>query len=102
MKAKRKRIEKTKRGSHVVRVPVIVFAALLLAVVGLTIMLWSAERGTDPRLNVKNDGDFSALLPSIVGLTQSSLEPGNHAQEGRLAAAGRSQQRHQLAVAHVE
>jgi cardiolipin synthase len=77
---KRKRIEKTKSGSHVVRVPLIVFAALLIAVTGLTIMLWSAERGTDPRLNVKNDGDFSALLPSIVGLTQSSLEPGNHVQ----------------------
>jgi cardiolipin synthase len=80
MKAKRKRIEKTKRGSHVVRVPLIVFAALLIAVIGLTIMLWSAERGTDPQLNVKNDGDFSALLPSIVGLTQSNLEPGNHMQ----------------------
>jgi len=77
---RRKRIEKTKSGSHVVRVPLIVFAALLLAVIGLTIMLWSAERGTDPRLNVKNDGDFSTLLPSIVGLTQSSLEPGNHVQ----------------------
>lgn len=77
---KRKWIEKTKRGSHVVRVPLIVFIALLIAVIGLTIMLWSVERGTDPRLNVKNDGDFSALLPSIVGLTQSSLEPGNHVQ----------------------
>jgi cardiolipin synthase len=80
MKAKRKRIEKTKRGSHVVRVPLVVCAAFLIAVTGLTIMLWSAERGTDPRFNVKNDGDFSALLPSIVGLTQSSLEPGNHVQ----------------------
>jgi len=77
---KRKWIEKTKRGSHVIRVPLVVFAALLLAVIGLTIMLWSAERGTDPRLNVKNDGDFSTLLPSIVGLTQSNLEPGNHMQ----------------------
>jgi cardiolipin synthase len=77
---KRKRIEKTKRGSHVVRVPLVVFVALLIAVIGLTIMLWSVERGTDPRLNVKNAGDFSALLPSIVGLTQSSLDPGNHVQ----------------------
>jgi len=77
---KRKWIEKTRRGSHVVRVPLIVFIALLVTVIGLTIMLWSVERGTDPRLNVKNDGDFSALLPSIVGLTQSSLDPGNHVQ----------------------
>jgi cardiolipin synthase len=77
---KRKWIEKTKRGSHLVRVPLIVFVALLITVIGLTIMLWSVERGTDPRLNVKNAGDFSALLPSIVGLTQSSLDPGNHVQ----------------------
>ena len=72
-------IEK-RHGSHVIRVPIILFAALILAVTGLTIMLWSAERGEDPRLNVKNDGDFSALLPSIVGLTQSSLEGGNDVQ----------------------
>jgi cardiolipin synthase len=80
LKKKGKWIEKTSRGSHVVRVSLIVFIALIVAVIGLTIMLWSAERGTDPRLNVKNDGDFSALLPSIVGLTQSSLETGNHVQ----------------------
>jgi cardiolipin synthase len=79
-KTKTKWIEIDKRGSHIVRVPLIVFAALLIAVTGLTIMLWSAERGTDPRLNVKNAGDFSALLPSIVGLTQSTLEPGNQIQ----------------------
>jgi cardiolipin synthase len=72
-------IEK-RHGSHVIRVPIILFAALILAVTGLTIMLWSAERGEDPHLNVKNDGDFSALLPSIVGLTQSSLEGGNDVQ----------------------
>ncbi len=77
---KRKWIEKTKQGSHVIRVPLIVFIALLIAVIGLTIMLWSAERGTSPSLNVKNAGDFSALLPSMVGLTQSSLESGNHVQ----------------------
>jgi cardiolipin synthase len=78
--SKKKRIEKTKTGSHVVRVPLIVVVALLIAVIGLTIALWSAERGADPKLNVKNAGDFSALLPSIVGLTQSSLEPGNRIQ----------------------
>jgi cardiolipin synthase len=79
-KTKTKWLEIDKRGSHIVRVPLIVFAALVIAVIGLTIMLWSAERGTDPRLNVKNTGDFSALLPSIVGLTQSTLEPGNQFQ----------------------
>ncbi len=72
-------IEK-RRGSHVIRVPIIVVAAMIVAVTGLTIMLWSAERGEDPRLNVRNDGDFSAMLPSIVGLTQSSLDDGNQVQ----------------------
>jgi len=73
-------IEKSKRGSHVIRVPIVLFIALIIAVTGLTIMLWSAERGETPHLNVKNAGDFSALLPSIVGLTQSSLDGGNQLQ----------------------
>jgi len=76
---KSKWIEK-KRGSHVIRVPLILFIALMLAVIGLTILLWSAERGTNPHLNVKNAGDFSALLPSMVGLTGASLESGNRVQ----------------------
>ncbi|MDP9362282.1 MAG: cardiolipin synthase [Acidobacteriota bacterium] len=76
----KKWIEKTKGGSHIVRVPLVLFIALIIAVIGLTILLWSAERGANPRLNVKNAGDFSALLPSIVGLTQSSLEAGNQVQ----------------------
>lgn len=75
------KIEKHKpSGTHWVRVPMIAFVALIIIVVGLTIMLWSAERGRDTHLNVKNPGDFAALLPSIVGLTQSSLEPGNRVQ----------------------
>ena len=63
--------------THYVRVPTISFIALILAVAGLTILLWSAERGTDARLNVKNPGDLNALLPSIIGLTESSMDAGN-------------------------
>jgi cardiolipin synthase len=77
---KRKWIEKTSRGSHVVRISLVVFVAMIVALIGLTILLWSAERGTDPHLNVKNVGDLPALLPSIVGLTQSSMESGNQLQ----------------------
>ena len=66
--------------THYVRIPVVGFAAMILAIVALTILLWSAERGTDAHLNVKNAGDFNALLPSIVGLTQSSLDRGNAVQ----------------------
>ena len=67
-------------GTHWVRVPFVMFVSLIVIIVGLTIMLWSAERGTDARLNVKNAGSVAALLPSVVGLTQSSLDAGNQIQ----------------------
>ena len=73
----RKWIEKNNRGTHFLRVPIVAFIAMLLMIVGLTITLWSAERGRVTHLAVKNAGDLPALLPSIVGLTQSSLERGN-------------------------
>jgi cardiolipin synthase len=73
-------MQKKKRRTYYVHIPIVGFAALILAVAGLTILLWSAERGTDAHLNVKNAGDLQALLPSIVGLTQSSLEGGNRVQ----------------------
>ena len=72
------KIEKHKAtGTHWVRVPFVAFVSLIVIIVGLTIMLWSAERGRTTHLDVKNPGDFSALLPSIVGLTQASLDGGN-------------------------
>jgi cardiolipin synthase A/B len=80
MKEKKSKWIEKRRGSHVIRVPLILFIALVLAVIGLTIVLWSAERGEDPHLNVKNAGDFATLLPSIIGLTQSSLDGGNKIQ----------------------
>jgi cardiolipin synthase len=80
MKEKKSKWIEKRRGSHVIRVPIILFVALVLAVIGLTIVLWSAERGEDPHLNVKNAGDFATLLPSIIGLTQSSLDSGNKIQ----------------------
>ena len=80
MKEKKSKWIEKRRGSHVIRVPLILFIALILAVTGLTVLLWSAERGTNPQLNVKNVGDFSALLPSMVGLTGSNLDSGNQVQ----------------------
>src|SRR5436305_2347030 len=71
------RLMHRKHRTHYVHIPFVGFVALIIAVIGLTILLWSAERGADAHLNVKNPGDFNALLPSIVGLTQSSLEGGN-------------------------
>ena len=75
------KIEKHKpSGTHWVRVPLVTFVSLIVIAIGLTIMLWSVERGREPHLNVKNAGDFRALLPSIVGLTHGSLDSGNQVQ----------------------
>ena len=75
------KIEKHKpSGTHWVRVPLVTFVALIVIAVAMTIMLWSVERGRNTHLNVKNPGDFGALLPSIVGLTHGSLDPGNQVQ----------------------
>ena len=72
------KIEKHKgSGTHYVVTPLVFFISLFVMVAGLTILLWSATRGRDTQLRVKQPGDFTALLPSIVGLTQASLDPGN-------------------------
>jgi cardiolipin synthase len=66
-----------KRGTHIVRVPTIAVVAMIVIIVGLTLMLWSAQRGRETHLAVKQPGELGALVPSIVGLTQGSLEQGN-------------------------
>ena len=71
------KLEKSSRGTHTVRISLIALMAMVFVIIVLTILLWSAERGANGHLNVKNAGDFNALLPSIVGLTQGSLEGGN-------------------------
>ena len=67
-------------GTHFVTVPLVAAVALVVIIVGLVILLWSAERGRDTHLRVTQRGDFAALLPSIVGLTQGTLDPGNQVQ----------------------
>ncbi|HEX9160360.1 MAG TPA: cardiolipin synthase [Thermoanaerobaculia bacterium] len=65
------------RGTTYVRLPLIMFAGLMLALVGLTVTLWSVKRKPDTYLQVGNAGEIRALIPSIVGITQGSLEQGN-------------------------
>ena len=50
---------------------------LLFAVLILLILFWSVKRDTDPVLRVQNPGELRMLLPSIAGLTHSSLDSGN-------------------------
>ena len=66
-----------KRGTSVVRMPMIAVVAMVLTIIALTIFLWSAERGRHTHLAVKQPGELAALIPSLVGLTQSSLDEGN-------------------------
>src|SRR6266480_2731846 len=67
----------SKRGTHVVRLPTVAVISMLVIIVGLTILLWSAERGRTTHLLMKRPGDLSALSPSLVGLAQGSLDGGN-------------------------
>ena len=53
------------------------FILLVFAVFVLGLLLWSAKFKRDPKLRVGDPGELSVLLPSIVGLTQGTLEQGN-------------------------
>ena len=39
------KIEKSRRGTYTARIPLIAVIAMIFAIVGLTIVLWSAQRG---------------------------------------------------------
>ena len=65
------------RGTTYVRMPLIAAVAGLLVITALTILFWSVKREPDTHLRVKDAGEFRTLLPSIVGLTNSTLEAGN-------------------------
>lgn len=64
-------------GTTYVRMPLVAFIAVVIMIVGLSITLWSIKRKPETFLQVKNAGDLKTLIPSIVGITQGSLEQGN-------------------------
>ena len=68
------------RGTTYVRLPLIAFIAMVLMITALAITLWSIKRKPDTYLQVKSPGDLQQLVPSIVGVTQGSLEQGNSVQ----------------------
>lgn len=65
------------RGTTYVRMPIVAFIGGVFLIALLTLLLWSEKRHPEVRLQVKEPGELRELLPSIAGLTQSSLEPGN-------------------------
>lgn len=65
------------KGTHVVRIPLILFVAFIVTIALLTLFLWSYWRPVKTHLAVQNPGDIPTLLPSIVGVTQGNLDAGN-------------------------
>ena len=66
-----------RREPRYVRLPYSGVVAMIFIIVFLSVLYWSAKWRRDPVLRVKQDGQLVALIPSIVGLTQGSLEEGN-------------------------
>lgn len=75
-KAKAKRFE-TVRGTTYMRLPLMVFIGMVLALIVLMIVLWSAKRRQDTAFSVKSPAEVRLLMPSLVGLTQSNADGGN-------------------------
>lgn len=65
------------RGTTYVRMPLIAFIGGLLAIVTLTVLFWSVKRIPDMKLRVKTPGEMQAMIPSLVSLTQGSVDRGN-------------------------
>ena len=77
--SKVRRIESI-RGTTYVRLPLVVFIGIVLAVVLLTIVLWSTKRRQYAVLRVNAPPEVRMLLPSLAGLTQSNLDGGNRVE----------------------
>ena len=68
------------RGTTYVRLPLVAFIGTVFLLALLTLLLWSEKRHPEVELQVKNPGELRVLLPSIAGLTHSTLEAGNSIQ----------------------
>jgi cardiolipin synthase len=60
-----------------IAVPVWLFALMALAILALTIVLWSVKRRRRPHLEMESAGDLENLIPSLVGVTQGTMIDGN-------------------------
>ena len=68
-------------GTRYLRVPLALALALMLVITMLALMTWSAKWKRDPEgLTVNGKGGLQSLLPSIAGLTQGNLDPGNRVE----------------------
>jgi cardiolipin synthase len=76
MTEKWKRVQ-TRAGTTYIQLPIVALVALVLALVLMTILFWSVKEKPSSRLKVESPGDLAVLMPSLVGLTQGTLEQGN-------------------------
>jgi len=65
------------RGTTYVSMPLIAFIGGVLAILFLTILMWSVKREPKTALQVEAPGELRQLLPSLAALTHSALETGN-------------------------
>jgi cardiolipin synthase A/B len=75
-----KKPKKPAKPAKSVQLPLAAVIGGVLAIVIMTVLLWSEKRRPDKTLQVQNPGELRALLPSIAGLTHSTMEPGNAMQ----------------------
>jgi cardiolipin synthase A/B len=66
-----------KSGTTYVEVPLVVAVTAVLGLVLLAILIYSVKRKPDVKMKITSAGEVQALLPSLAGLTQSSLDRGN-------------------------
>lgn len=67
----------TTRGTTYARMPLVALIGLIILIIAMAIIIWSLKRKPDLDLYVQQSRDIVGLMPSLVGLTHSSLDPGN-------------------------
>lgn len=75
-----KKPKKPRKPAKSVQLPLAAVIGGVLAIVVMALLLWSEKRRPDKTLQVQNPGELRALLPSIAGLTHSTMEAGNTMQ----------------------
>jgi len=71
------------QGRHkewVIEVSLVSYVLLILAVVGLSVLLWSVEHQRTTRVKVPAIDRLAEALPSIAGATRAEILPGNRVQ----------------------
>lgn len=75
------RLERRKGKSALLIMPLFVAIGLLVAIVLLTVTLWSVKRRVETHLtSVHQKGQLADLIPSLVGLTHGQIALGNRVE----------------------